>query len=153
NQLQFAVTITGTTDSVVIWSVTGPGCSGISCGAISSDGLYTAPAAAPSPATVSVTATALADVTAKASSAVTIASPSTVSVTVSPNQVVLGVGGQQQFSAHVTGTSNTSVAWRVAGIGCVGSSCGSVNANGLYTAPAAVPQSAAITVVATSVAD
>lgn len=152
-QLQFAVTVSGTTDSVVIWSVTGSGCSGVSCGMIGSDGLYSAPAKVPSSPTVTVTATSLADVTAKASSTVTIASAFVVSVGVSPNQVVLATGGQQQFSAQVTGTSNTAVTWSVAGIGCVGGSCGSVTASGLYTAPAVVPQSAAVKVVATSVAD
>src|ERR1700719_2933993 len=56
-QLQFLVTVNGTSDSVVIWSVTGPGCSGIACGMITGEGLYTAPAHAPSPSTVTVTAT------------------------------------------------------------------------------------------------
>ena len=56
-QLQF--TASGSADNVVIWSVSGAGCSGISCGEISGDGLYTAPATAPSPATVVVVATSL----------------------------------------------------------------------------------------------
>lgn len=152
-QLQFTATVSGTTDSVVIWSVTGSGCSGVSCGTISSSGFYTAPTSAPAPPTVTVTVISLADVTATASSTVTIGSSSAVSVTVSPNQVVLATGGEQQFSAHVTGTSNTSVTWSVVGIGCVGGSCGSITGTGLYTAPATVPQNAAITVVAKSIAD
>jgi len=151
--LQFVVTVNGTSDSVVIWSVTGAGCSGITCGMINDQGLYTAPATAPSPATVTVTAISLADVTAGASSTLTIGSPSTVSVTVSPNQVVLATGGRQQFSATVTGTSNTSVTWSVSGIGCVGTSCGSISPSGLYTAPSSVPSFAAITVSAVSVAN
>jgi len=153
SQLQFTVAVTGTTDSVVIWSVTGAGCSGVGCGMINSSGLYTAPAAVPSPPTVTVTVTSLADVTAKASATLTIASPSAVSVSVSPSQVVLATGGQQQFSAHVTGTSQTSVTWSVSGPGCVSGSCGTVNSAGLYTAPATVPVAAAITITATSVAD
>jgi hypothetical protein len=152
-QLQFVVTVNGTSDSVVIWSVTGAGCSGITCGMINGQGLYTAPATAPSPATVTVTAISLADVTASASSTLTIGSPSTVSVTVSPIQVVLATGGQQQFSATVTGTSNTSVTWSVSGIGCVGTSCGSISLSGLYAAPSSVPSFAAITVSAVSVAN
>jgi hypothetical protein len=152
-QLQFAVTVTGTTDSVVIWSVTGAGCSGVTCGTMSTTGLYIAPAVVPSPPNVTVTVTSLADVTAKASSTVTIASPSAVSVSVSPSQVVLATGGQQQFSAFVTGTSQTSVTWRVRGTGCVNGSCGTISSTGLYTAPATVPVSAAVTITATSVAD
>ncbi len=152
-EIQFAVTVSGTTDSVVIWSVTGTGCSGITCGTVSDEGLYTAPANAPSPSNVTVTATSLADVTATAKSVITIGSSSTVSVGVSPAQVVLATGGQQQFSAKVTGTSNTSVTWGVSGIGCVGSSCGSISASGLYTAPNSVPTSSAITITAVSVAN
>jgi hypothetical protein len=151
-QLQFVVTVSGTTDSVVLWSVTGAGCSGITCGEIDDQGLYTAPAKAPSPSTVRVTVTSLADVTATASSALTVVSPSTVSVAVSPSQVVLATGGQQQFSASVTGSSNASVTWSVSGIGCVGGSCGSISSTGLYTAPSTVPISPAITITAVSVA-
>jgi len=152
-QLQFVVTVNGTTDSVVIWSVTGAGCSGVTCGMIDDQGLYTAPPKAPSPSTVTVTATSLANVTATASSTLTIGSPSTVSVAVTPNQVVLATRGQQQFSAQVTGTSNTSVTWSVSGIGCVGGSCGSISPAGLYTAPSSVPSFSAITITAASVAN
>jgi len=152
-QLQFVVTVSGTSDSVVIWSVNGAGCSGIACGMISGQGLYTAPATAPSPSTVTVTATSLSDVTVTASATLTIVAPSSVSVTVSPNQVVLATGGQQQFSAAVTGTSNISVTWSVSGIGCVGGSCGSISPSGLYTAPPTVPLSSAVTITAVSVAN
>src|SRR5579862_1466668 len=146
--LQFQVTVSGTTDSVVIWGVTGAGCVGITCGSITDDGLYTAPAKAPSPATVTVTATSLADVTVSTSASISIGSAASVSVTVSPKDVVLATGGQQQFSANVTGTSNTAVTWSVSGIGCAAGSCGSITSTGLYTAPGAVPTSAAITIQA-----
>ena len=152
-QLQFAATVNGTTDSVVIWSVTGAGCFGIACGMITDEGLYTAPASAPSPSTVTVTATSLADVTVSAASTLTIGSASIVSVAVSPNQVVLATGGRQQFSAKVTGTSNASVTWSVGGIGCVSGSCGSINSAGLYTAPSSIPSVSAITITAVSVAN
>jgi hypothetical protein len=152
-QLQFVVAVSGTSDSVVIWSATGAGCSGVSCGTINSTGLYTAPTVVPSPPAVTVTVTSLADVTATATSTLTIASPSAVSVTVSPSQVVLATGGRQQFVARVTGTSQTSVTWSVSGAGCVGGSCGTISSTGLYTAPETVPVSAAVTITATSVAD
>jgi hypothetical protein len=152
-QLQFVVTVQGTSDSVVTWSVEGTGCSGITCGMISAEGLYAAPTKAPSPSTVTVTVTSLADVTATATSTLTIGSPSTVSVAVSPNQVVLAPRGQQQFKANVTGTSNTSVTWSISGIGCVGGSCGSITPAGLYTAPSSVPSVSAITITAVSVAN
>jgi hypothetical protein len=59
----------------------------------------------------------------------------------------------QQFNASVTGTSNTSVAWSVAGVGCSGVACGTINSSGLYTAPAVVPSPATVTVKGTSTAD
>ncbi len=152
-QLQFVVSVNGTTDSVVLWSVSGAGCSGVTCGVIDDQGLYTAPAKAPSPSTVTVTVTSLADLTATASSTLTIVSPAIVSVAVSPSQVVLATGGQQQFSATVSGTTNTSVTWSVSGIGCVSSSCGSISAAGIYTAPSSVPTVSAITITAVSVAN
>jgi len=61
--LQFAATVTGTTDTSVIWSATG--------GAVSSLGLYTAPAAA---GIYTVKATSLADATKSASVRVTVSS-------------------------------------------------------------------------------
>src|SRR5579871_817756 len=152
SQLQFVAAVSGTTDSVVIWGVSGPGCSGVSCGTISSSGLYTAPATAPSPATVTVEVMSLADVTATAASTITIASPSSVSINVSPSQVVLATGGKQQFTALVTGISQTAVTWSISGIGCVNSTCGTISSSGLYTAPTTVPPSAAIAITATSVA-
>src|SRR5689334_12515196 len=45
----------------VVWSVTGSGCSGASCGTIDASGKYTAPATVPDPATVMVTATSAVD--------------------------------------------------------------------------------------------
>jgi hypothetical protein len=53
----------------------GTGCSGATCGTISSDGLYTAPAAVPSSALVTITATSESDPTKSASANVTIVPP------------------------------------------------------------------------------
>jgi len=54
---QFDVSVAGTSNTAVAWTVSGDGCSGTACGTISSSGLYTAPATVPSPATVTITAT------------------------------------------------------------------------------------------------
>ena len=69
---QFHATITDAVDSAVTWSVGGRGCEGSACGTISADGLYTAPAKVPNPATISVTAAAAISPTESASSTVTI---------------------------------------------------------------------------------
>lgn len=75
-------------------------------------------------------------------------------VTVSPSSVTtlwpnLGLAGEatqtQQFTATVTGTTNTSVTWSVAG----GSANGTIDQTGLYTAPAATP-AGSVTVTATT---
>ncbi len=148
---QFTATVTGTTDTAVTWSLSGAGCSGATCGTISSSGLFTAPAAVPSPAEVTVTATSNADSTESASASVTILP--LVAIHISPTTAQIVVGNTQQFTATVTGTTNTAVTWSVAGAGCSGSACGTVSSSGLYTAPAAVPSPAQVTVTVTSVAD
>jgi hypothetical protein len=72
---QFAASVTGTSNTAVAWTVSGTGCSGTACGRISSNGIYTAPTAVPSSATVAITATSVADPTKSASAAVTIVPP------------------------------------------------------------------------------
>ena len=74
-------------------------------------------------------------------------------VTVTPASVSTTVGTTQQFAASVTGTSNTAVTWTVSGAGCSGNACGTFTSSGLYTAPAAAPSPATVTITATSVAD
>ncbi len=54
---QFAATVVGTPDAAVTWTVSGSGCSGMPCGAISAMGLFTAMATAPLNAVDMVTAT------------------------------------------------------------------------------------------------
>jgi hypothetical protein len=150
-EVQFSAA--GSADGIVIWNISGAGCSGITCGQINSDGLYQAPATAPSPANIVVSATSLADVTEVGTASVTIGSAASVSVALSPDDVTLSVKGQQQFVATVKGSTNTSVTWAVSGIGCVAGSCGSISSTGLYTAPATIPNPALATVTATSAAD
>src|SRR5216684_8315345 len=76
-------------------------------------------------------------------------SKTTVTISVAPTSVSVAVGNTQQFTATVTGTSNTAVAWSVAG----GAANGTISSTGLYTAPATVPNPPQVTVTATSQAD
>jgi hypothetical protein len=147
-----AVQFSASGGSIVVWSLTGAGCSGVSCGSISSSGYYTAPATAPNPSTVTIRATSIFDVQQVGTATVTIGA-ATVAVSISPASVTLGLKAQQQFSAHVTGSSNTGVNWSVSGIGCVAGSCGTISSTGLYTAPSTLPNPSVATVTATSVAD
>jgi len=84
--------------------------------------------------------------------------PPAVTVTVNPGVATLyadeagnswpaGVT-QQQFTATVNASTNQSVTWAVTG----GNANGTVDGNGLYTAPAVVPNPATATVTATSAA-
>ena len=150
-QQQFSATVKGSPDTAVTWSVSGSGCSGVSCGTVTSTGLYTAPSSAPNPATVTVTATAQADPTKSAAATVTVSAP--VAVSLSPNSAKVATGSHLQFTASVTGTANTAITWTLSGQGCNGATCGTITAAGLYTAPAAIPNPAAVIVTATSQAD
>lgn len=76
-------------------------------------------------------------------------SPAPVSVMIFPTSATVAAGHIQQFSASVTGTTNTTVTWSVAS----GASNGTISGTGLYTAPATVPSPAQVTVTATSQAD
>ena len=150
----FTASLTGTSNTAVSWSLSGPGCGGSSCGTIStsaSSAVYLAPTVPPSPASVNVIVTSVAEPTKSASANVTVVP--VVVVTVSPTGASLPTGMTQQFNVSVTGTSNTSVAWNVAGAGCSSVACGTINSSGLYTAPAVVPSPATVTITATSVAD
>jgi len=150
-QRQFTATVTGTTNQTVMWSLSGPGCAGTACGTITGGGLFTAPASIPDPATVAVTATSQADPSKSGTGIVTVVPLVTVSVSPATAQVIEGV--QQQFTATVSGTSNTAVTWSLAGADCTGSACGTITGAGLYTAPNAVPKPPTIIVTATSLAD
>jgi hypothetical protein len=61
-----------------------------------------------------------------------------VSVSISPTSASVQVGQSQQFTATVSGTTNTAVNWLVAGILGGNSSVGTISSTGLYTAPSSV---------------
>lgn len=103
---------------------------------------FTAPSIIAQKTNVLVTASDGAD-----SGSVTITLIPSVSVTVSPATVTLTEGQNQQFTATVTGTSNTGVSWSIS------PQVGTIYPTGYYLAPASVLTSQKITVTATSVAD
>ncbi len=130
-QQTFTAAVSGTTNTAVTWAASG--------GTVTSGGQYTAPASA---GTYTVTATSAADTSKSASATVTVTQPIQVSISVSPTTASLQTGGQQTFTAYVSGTNNTAVTWSGSG--------GTVTTGGLYTAPSAT---GTYTVTATSVAD
>jgi hypothetical protein len=125
---------------------------------------FLAPATVPSANPVAFTATSNADPSKSANAQIKIVGTGggTSNVTITPATAFLPPSGssspsQLQFTASVTGTSNTDVIWSVAGgvsgTGCSGTACGTIDANGVYSAPDAAPSPNAISVIATSLAD
>jgi hypothetical protein len=130
--LTFTATVTGTNNQAVTWSVTGGG-------TISSIGVYTAPATVPNPAKVTVTATSQADSTKSGSATITVVSASAVQVSVRPATASVSDFRTQQFTATVTGSSNTAVTWQVNGATGGSQKFGFISSTGLFVAPSAVP--------------
>ncbi len=114
---------------------------------------YIAPTAVPSTNPVTLTAVSQADTAQSASSTITILPHVVVSVL--PPSVTLAPGASQLFGATVAGSANQQVTWTVSGTACSGANapCGTVDATGLYQAPASAPAPNNLTVMATSSAD
>ncbi len=119
---QFAATITGTNSTAVAWSIQ----EGNSGGAITTAGLYQAPAKA---GTFHVVATSLDVANLSATASVSV---NGISVLISPLSAFVPPKRNRYFYAVVQGTQvDTSVTWSIE----EGAAGGSVNANGIYTAP------------------
>lgn len=154
-QRQFTATVSGTSNTAVTWDVNGIVGGNSSVGFIDSiSGLYTAPHAPPSPATVTVRATSASTPTANGTASVTVVNPAPpVSITISPTSARVRVNRTRQFTATVSNSSNTSVVWRVNGVTGGNGTVGTISTSGVYRAPGSVPNPAIVTVSATSVAD
>ncbi len=79
--------------------------------------------------------------------------PRQVQVAVSPNPANVRAGSSQQFTATVTGSSNSAVTWSVNNVAGGDSLNGTINSTGNYIAPASLPSPNTITIQATSSAD
>ncbi len=93
---------TATSGSTTAWSVNGIAGGNATVGTVDANGLYTAPAALPNPATVQVTASS-ADGTASGSATVALENPVPVPTTVSPSLVTVG-----NFTVTVSGSGFVS---------------------------------------------
>jgi hypothetical protein len=137
--LQFSTTVKGTNNAGVTWHA--------HLGTVTSSGFYTAPKVATQTVDI-VSANSVADPAKYATAQVVIQSAgeegAQIAVSVSPSSRTLQSGQSLQFSANVTGTTNTGVTWSAA--------MGSVTTSGLYTAPQVASQTAD-TLSAISVAD
>jgi hypothetical protein len=149
------------------WSLSNcnPGACGTLSAASSASGAaitYAAPSQMSGASSIVLTATSVAVPAKSASAAVSIAAPAApVTVTVSPQTQTLTVNQTQDFSATVQNDAqNKGVNWSLSGANCNKNACGTLSATTTasgtaitYTAPALVPNPAAISLVAISVAD
>ena len=78
------------------------------------------------------------------------APPPPVTVSVTPSSASPYPGEPVQFSATVQNAANTAVTWQVNQTAGGNSTVGMIDANGLYTAPALVPNPRTVTVTAVS---
>ncbi len=146
---QFTATVANTTNTNVAWSVNGISQGNSTVGFISSTGLYTAPNSVPTPASVTVSAVSQADTSISGSATVTITAPATPTspLTVSPATATVPAGGQQTFSATVSGNP-IAVNWTLNCQSAVAGACGSISTAGVYTAPASPPPGGNVSVTA-----
>lgn len=154
NTAQYTATVTGNSDAAVAWSVNGVTGGDTAVGKISTQGLYTAPTSQPRSSKITITATSMADPSVSQNLLVTLTSqsPSPVTLTLSgPTSVTLDTTAQ--YSAVVTGSTNTGVAWSVDGLVGGDDSVGTISTTGLYAAPATAPSSSTVTITAASLAD
>jgi len=161
------------------WALSGPGCSGGSCGVLSavttqsasgnsvaSSVTYTSPRAVPSPNTVTMTVAPQSDPSKTAQA--TFAIQSGVSVSVSPSTATLAANHRVVLNAQVNSTSNTGVMWSVNGIAGGNTAFGQICAVGSnpcqpvtstttsqvdYLAPGAIPSANPVSATAVSAAD
>ncbi len=158
------VLVTGTPNTSVAWSVNGVAGGNTTVGQIcvlasspcqtvtngsASQVDFLAPGALPQPNPVTVQAVSVADSSKSASAQITVINH--VVVAVQPGSVTLAPLAVQGFTATVLGTINQNVVWQIQGAGCISAGiCGTISANGVYTAPGAPPSPSSLQVVAIS---
>ena len=76
--------------------------------------------------------------------------PTSPKVTTTPAMASVREGDAQTFSASVTGLTNTATTWSVNGIASGNATVGAINAMGVYTPPATLPNPNTVSVQATS---
>ena len=164
HRITLTVQINGTSNSTVNWNVNGVPGGNATLGQICVTGSnpcqvaasttastvdYLAPGSIPSPNPVSAAAVSAADPTKSASAQITVINH--VLVSVQPAIVTLAPLSVQGFQASVLGTASQNVTWQVQGAACAAAgACGTVNASGIFTAPASMPSPNTTQVVAIS---
>ncbi len=133
--IQFTSIVQGTGGFIdtVNWSVNGISGGNAANGTVSSSGIYTAPSSIPATNPVTITATSVEDPTKSGSATLTV-----FTLTISPASVTVYYTHAQQFTATVAGITNPTLSWKA--------QLGTIDDNGLYTAPAIMAQNSVDTV-------
>jgi hypothetical protein len=161
------------------WTLTGAGCSGSSCGTLSTvttqdasaskttnSATYTAPSTAPTPDTVTISVTPQAD-PSKAAQATLAIAPG-VGVSITPGTATLAANHRVTLTPQVNGSADNNVLWNVNGVPGGAADLGQICVTGSspcqpvlsasslpvdYLAPGAIPTPNPVTVQAVSAAD
>ena len=128
---QFAVTLSNSSNSAVIWKVDNIEGGNASVGRISTSGLYSPPSTI---GTHTVSVTSVQDPSKSASASVTVNQAVTVIVT--PANAAISTFQTQQFTATVRNATNTQVRWKVDNIEGGNTEVGIISEKGLYSPPA-----------------
>jgi len=72
---------------------------------------------------------------------------------VQPSKAIVAVNQAQQFQVTDTQGRTVDVNWRVSGLGCTDSSCGTIDEQGVYRPPAVLPQPPVVTLEGVLVSD
>jgi len=171
---QFQVFIQGGTNSIPTWEVNGVQGGSDAAGHIDSSGLYHAPVVQPTPNTVTVSVGTSQDPKLSASSTVTITPAPVVSITWNvnsttctnsststspipscPTPTTSGTANTATFTASETGGVTNTIIWSVGPVGGLpieggNSTLGTINANGVFSAPATPPIGQVVTVTASA---
>jgi len=149
---QLHVRVGGTDDSAVLWSVE----EGLEHGTVTTTGLYSAPATLPDPPRARIRATLEAHPNKSSVVEIRLATeppppppPPPVLVGISPATASLRLDASETFTAVVTNSADHRVVWSVDG----GFPFGTITGNGVYRAPAILPDPPQATIRATSMAD
>jgi hypothetical protein len=133
--VQFQAAVQNASSSGVTWQVNQIPGGNVSVGMISSTGIYTAPAAVPTPATVTVTAALQSAPTATASAAVTIQNLSAVQgpLIISPKLSSITTSQTIQLNVLTAGVNNAEVNWAVDGVPNGNLTMGTISSSGVYS--------------------
>jgi hypothetical protein len=152
---QFFAFAQGGTNTVIVWKVNDTTGGDDTVGRIDSNGLYHAPSTPPPSGTVTVSATPFEDANVSATSTVTITPPPTVTISPTSWTMSSGTANTKAFTSTVTGAATTNVDWYVGAVGTNpilggNDTLGTIDANGVYSAPRTPPLTSSVSVTAVS---